>query len=76
MVPLSTFSHYELRNTSLGVNHQGQFPSITMSFALAPGVALSDAVDVVNNAERDIGMPLTIRGSFSANCASLSKIAF
>jgi multidrug efflux pump len=73
MVPLSTFAHYELRNTSLGVNHQGQFPSITMSFALAPGVALSDAVDVVNNAERDIGMPLTIRGSFSGTARAFQK---
>ena len=73
MVPLSTFSHYELRNTSLGINHQGQFPSITMSFALAPGVALSDAVDAVNAAERDIGMPSSVRGSFSGTARAFQK---
>jgi multidrug efflux pump len=73
MVPLSTFAHYGLGNTSLSVNHQGQFPSITMSFALAPGVALSDAVDVINKAERDIGMPLSIRGGFTGTAKAFEK---
>jgi multidrug efflux pump len=73
MVPLSAFSHYELRNTSLGVNHQGQFPSITLSFALAPGVPLSDAVDAVKKAERDIGMPLSIRANFSGTAQAFEK---
>jgi multidrug efflux pump len=73
MVPLSALAHYETTNTSLGVQHQGQFPSITMSFALAPGVALSDAVDLVSKAERDIGMPSAIRGSFAGTAQAFQK---
>ncbi len=63
-VPLSTFAQYKPTNTSLAVNHQSQFPSITLSFNLGPGVALGDAVDAIDNVERDIGMPSTITGSF------------
>ena len=63
-VPLSTFAHYERTNTSLGVNHQSQFPAITLSFNLAPGVALGEAVDSIDASEREIGMPSTIGGSF------------
>ncbi len=73
MVPLSAFAHYETSNTSLGVQHQGQFPSITLSFALAPGIALGDAVDVITKAERDIGMPSAIRGSFSGTARAFQK---
>jgi multidrug efflux pump subunit AcrB len=46
------------------VNHQGQFPSITLSFALAPGIALSEAVAAVERAEEEIGMPANVHGSF------------
>ncbi|BDV42971.1 multidrug resistance protein MdtC [Geotalea uraniireducens] len=63
-VPLSTFTHYAPTATSLAVNHQGQFPSITLSFNLAPGVALGDAVKAIETATRQLGMPATIRGSF------------
>jgi multidrug efflux pump len=63
-VPLSAFTHYEPTATSLAVNHQAQFPSITLSFNLAPGVALGDAVKAVENSTRQLGMPATIRGSF------------
>jgi multidrug efflux pump len=73
MVPLSTFAHYETSNTSLGVQHQGQFPSITLSFALGPGVALSDAVDVITKAEQDIGVPSSIRGNFSGTARAFQK---
>jgi multidrug efflux pump subunit AcrB len=73
MVPLNAFARYDTSNTSLGVQHQGQFPSITMSFALAPGVALSDAVDVVTKAERDIGMPSSIRGSFAGTAQAFQN---
>jgi len=64
-VPISTFTHYQTVSTSLTVNHQGPFPSITLSFALAPGVALSEAVNAVNQAEQDIGMPANVRGAFA-----------
>ena len=50
--------------TSLAVNHQGQFPAITLSFNLAPGVALGDAVTAVGQVLREMGLPATIRGSF------------
>jgi multidrug efflux pump len=64
-VPLSTFAHYRTVLNSLSVNHQGPFPSITLSFALAPGVALSQAVDAVQQAEQEIGMPSSVRGQFA-----------
>jgi multidrug efflux pump subunit AcrB len=51
--------------TPLAVNHQGQFPSVTMSFNLAPGVSLGDAVGLINRAEQDIHMPSAIRGTFA-----------
>src|SRR5205823_5912042 len=63
-VPLSQFAHFEIRNTTLSVNHQGQFPAITLSYNLAPGVALSDAVRAIEEAEREIGMPSSVQGSF------------
>jgi multidrug efflux pump len=63
-VPISTFTHYRTVLSPLAVNHQGQFPSITLSFALAPGVALSDAVEAVTQAEQEIGMPANVHGSF------------
>ncbi|MGC1455918.1 MAG: multidrug efflux RND transporter permease subunit, partial [Nitrospirota bacterium] len=65
LVPLSAFTHYEPTATSLAVNHQSQFPSITTSFNLAPGVALGDAVKAIENATRQMGMPPGIRRTFS-----------
>jgi multidrug efflux pump subunit AcrB len=64
LVPLSAFTHYEPSTTSLAVNHQGLFPSITLSFNLAPDVALGDAVAAVEQATREMGLPTAIRGSF------------
>jgi multidrug efflux pump len=63
-VPLSAIAHYQLDNTALAVNHQGQFPAVTLSFNLAPGIALGDAVQVIDAAEREIGMPASVQGSF------------
>jgi multidrug efflux pump len=73
MVPLSVISHYETGSVPLGVNHQGQFPSITLSFAVAPSVPLSEAVDAVDKAEREIGMPSTVRGSFAGTAQAFQK---
>jgi multidrug efflux pump subunit AcrB len=64
-VPISTFTHLRTVLSSLTVNHQGPFPSSTLSFALAPGVALSEAVTAVQGAEQDIGMPASVRGAFA-----------
>ncbi len=63
-VPLSAFAHLEQHSTTLAVNHQGQFPSVTLSFALAPDVSLGDAVNEIQDIERDIGMPANVQGSF------------
>ena len=63
-VPLSAFTHFERKTTALAVNHQGQFPAVTISFNLAPNVALGDAVDAIDRATRDIGMPSSIRANF------------
>jgi multidrug efflux pump len=65
MVPLSAISHYEPTIASLAVNHQGQFPAVTLSFNLAPGVSLSDAVGAINRMELGIGVPATIQGRFT-----------
>ena len=65
VVPLSAFTHYEPTTAPLAVNHQGQFPSVTLSFNLTPGLALSDAVSRIHDMEQNMGMPATIHGSFS-----------
>jgi hydrophobe/amphiphile efflux-1 (HAE1) family protein len=63
-VPLSAFAHFASRTAPLAVNHQGQYPAVTLSFNLAPGVALGEAVDAINAAERQIGLPSSIRATF------------
>src|ERR1700723_588585 len=65
VVPLSAIAHYEPATAPLAVNHQGQYPSVTISFNLAPGVALSQASIAIINMEQKIGMPNTITGMFS-----------
>jgi multidrug efflux pump len=64
-VPLSAVTHYEAKTAPLSVNHQGQFPSVTVSFNLAPGIALSDAARQINSLEQSMGMPASIHGMFS-----------
>ena len=63
-VPLSAFTRLVPGTAPLAVNHQGQFPAVTLSFNLAPGVALGHAVDAIRAAERQIGLPASIRASF------------
>ncbi len=69
-VPLAAFTHYEPSNTPLAVNHQGQVPSVTISFNLAPGVSLGQATDAIEKAERTIGFPPTIQASFQGTAAA------
>jgi multidrug efflux pump len=64
MVPLSTIAHYESRRAALQVNHQGQYPAITLTFNLAPNVALGDAVAAIERAQREMQMPSSIKASF------------
>jgi multidrug efflux pump len=63
-VPLSAFTSVSRGLAPLAVNHQGQFPSVTLSFNLAPGVGLGHAVDAIKAAEREIGLPPSIRAAF------------
>jgi multidrug efflux pump subunit AcrB len=72
-VPLAAFTHFESSNTALAVNHQGQFPSVTLSFNLAPGVALGQATREIEAAERAIGFPATIRASFQGTAAAFQE---
>jgi len=64
LVPLSAFAHYESSNTPLSVNHQGLFPSITLSFNLAPGASLGPAVQHILQAQRELGVPATVHATF------------
>ena len=63
-VPLATITRFAPATTPLAVNHQSFFPSVTLSFNLAPGVALSDAVTAIQGAEREVRMPAGVRASF------------
>jgi multidrug efflux pump len=65
VVPLSAVAHFEEKIAPLAVNHQGQFPAVTVAFNLAPGVALSDANAVIKDAEQKIGLPASIHGTYS-----------
>jgi len=69
-VPLAAFAKYTATIAPLSVNHLGQFPAITLSFNLMPGVSLGDAVEIVAAAERDIFMPATVHGSFQGTAAA------
>src|SRR6202012_523283 len=64
-VPLSAFSHFEPRRTALAVNHSGQYPSVTLTFNLAPNVALGQAVTALNKVEQEIGLPSSVEAAFS-----------
>ena len=63
-VPLSAFTHYEQKTTALAVNHQGQFPVVTLSFNLAPNASLGKAVDAIHQAEQQINLPVSVHPSF------------
>jgi multidrug efflux pump len=69
-VPLSAFAHFGTAATSLTVNHQGQFPAVTISFNLAPGASLGAATRVIEQTELDMRMPATIHGSFQGTAAA------
>jgi multidrug efflux pump len=69
-VPLASFSHFETSNTALAVNHQGQFPVVTLSFNLAPGVSLGEATKAIEQAEQNIHLPQSIHTSFQGTAAA------
>jgi len=69
-VPLSTFAHFENTTAPLAINHQGQFPVVTISFNLARNASLGEATKAINNIKDQIGMPLSIQGAFQGTAAS------
>jgi multidrug efflux pump len=72
-VPLSTFSHFEKASTPLAINHQGQFPVVTISFNLAPGESLGKATKAIAQAEQEMGMPVSIHPSFQGTAAAFQN---
>jgi hydrophobe/amphiphile efflux-1 (HAE1) family protein len=77
-IPLSVFAHFVPKTEPLSVNHQGQFPAVTLSFNLAPGVSLGPAVDRIQALAGDLHAPATLDGSFQGTAqafrASLSSM--
>ncbi|HXZ81410.1 MAG TPA: multidrug efflux RND transporter permease subunit [Terriglobales bacterium] len=72
-VPLSAFTHMETRNTTLAINHQGQFPAVTLSFNLAPGVSLGAATRAIDQAQQEINLPASIHTSYQGTAAAFQK---
>jgi len=69
-VPFSAFSHFETRTQPLSISHQGQFPAITVSFNLAPGAALGNAISEVTKVQNDLHMPASVQADFQGTAAS------
>jgi multidrug efflux pump len=63
-VPLSAFTRVESSTVPLSISHQGQFPAVTISFNLAPGAALGDAVEAIEAAKQELGLPASIVSGF------------
>jgi multidrug efflux pump subunit AcrB len=63
-VPLSTVASFVNRVSPLTINHQGVFPAVTLSFNLAPGVALGEAVELIDKTRRELNVPFTVQGAF------------
>jgi multidrug efflux pump len=72
-VPLSAFARFVPTSAPLAIAHQEQFPSVTISFDLAPGYALSDAVKVIRSVEQEIGMPSSVTGNYSGDASEFAK---
>ena len=72
-VPLSAFAHYASGKESLSINHQGQFPAVTVSFNLAPKAALGSAITAIEKVQNNLKMPPTIQGSFQGTAAAFQS---
>jgi hydrophobe/amphiphile efflux-1 (HAE1) family protein len=72
-VPLSTVAHFEPKVEALSVNHQGQFPAVTLSFNLAPGTALGDAVGAIERMRSDLKAPATLQGTFQGTAQAFQQ---
>ncbi len=72
-IPMSSMASYKMGVTAQSINHQGQFPAITLSFNIAPGVALGDAIDQVNAATKELRLPATVHGSFAGTAQAFQS---
>jgi multidrug efflux pump len=72
-VPLSTFSHYETTTEALSINHQGQFPSVTVSFNLAANSALGSAITAIDKTAKEMNFPASLQAAFQGTAASFKN---
>jgi multidrug efflux pump len=72
-VPLSAFTRFEPGTSSLVINHQGQFPVVTISFNLAPGASLGSATDAIEKVRQEIGMPPSVQATFQGTAAAFLR---
>ena len=75
MVPLSQFASTSRSIAPLAVNHQGQFPSVTLSFNLAPKSTIGEAVSAIHQTAADLHMPASIAASFQGNAQAFPELA-
>jgi multidrug efflux pump len=69
-VPLSAIAHFERTTEPLAITHQGQFPSVTVSFNLAPNAALGGAIDSITKVQKEMNMPASLQADFQGTAAS------
>ncbi len=72
-VPFSAFSHFDKTTEALSINHQGQFPAITVSFNLASNAALGEAITAVDRVQKDMHMPASLQAAFQGTAASFTN---
>jgi len=72
-IPLSAFTHLESTTAPISINHQGQFPVVTLSFNLAPGASLGSAVEAVNRASDSLKLPQSIQAQFQGSAAAFER---
>ncbi len=72
-IPLSTFTHFHRTTESLSINHQGQFPSVTVSFNLAPNAALGSAITAIDKVQQEMHMPASLQADFQGTAASFKN---
>jgi multidrug efflux pump len=72
-VPLTAFAHIETGTESLSINHQGQFPSVTVSFNLAPNAALGEAIEAIEKAAKDLNLPPSVQSGFQGTAAAFQN---
>ena len=72
-IPLNAVAHWEESNAPLAINHQGQFPVVTISFNLAPEASLGAAVSAINKAQQDLQMPASVQGNFQGTARAFES---